>query len=64
VVIDICEGDKIGSDTVEDTASMLQAIAGPDPKDPTSSRALVPDYSAALKEDLTPIKSPEKVREK
>ena len=38
--------------TVEDTASMLQAIAGPDPKDPTSSRAPVPDYSAALKEDI------------
>src|SRR5215468_7029976 len=38
--------------TVEDTASMLQAIAGPDPKDPTSSRAPVPDYSTALKEDI------------
>ena len=38
--------------TVEDTAYMLQAIAGPDPKDPTSSRAPVPDYSAALKEDI------------
>jgi aspartyl-tRNA(Asn)/glutamyl-tRNA(Gln) amidotransferase subunit A len=38
--------------TVEDTASMLQVIAGPDPKDPTSSRAPVPDYSAALKEDI------------
>lgn len=34
--------------TVEDTALMLQAIAGPDPNDPTCSRAPVPDYSAAL----------------
>ena len=38
--------------TVEDTAAMLQAIAGYDPKDPTSSRAPVPDYSASLKEDI------------
>jgi aspartyl-tRNA(Asn)/glutamyl-tRNA(Gln) amidotransferase subunit A len=38
--------------TVEDTALMLQAIAGYDPKDPTSSRAPVPDYSAALHEDI------------
>jgi aspartyl-tRNA(Asn)/glutamyl-tRNA(Gln) amidotransferase subunit A len=35
--------------TVEDTALMLQAIAGHDPKDPTSSRAPVPDYTASLK---------------
>jgi aspartyl-tRNA(Asn)/glutamyl-tRNA(Gln) amidotransferase subunit A len=38
--------------TVEDTAYMLQAIAGYDPKDPTSSRAPVPDYAAALIEDV------------
>jgi len=38
--------------TVEDTAYMLQAIAGHDPNDPTSSRAPVPDYSAALREDV------------
>ncbi len=38
--------------TVEDTALMLQAIAGHDPKDPTSSRAPVPDYAAALIEDV------------
>ena len=38
--------------TVEDTAYMLQAIAGHDPKDPTSSRAPVPDYSASLREDI------------
>jgi aspartyl-tRNA(Asn)/glutamyl-tRNA(Gln) amidotransferase subunit A len=41
--------------TVEDTALMLQAIAGFDPKDPTSSRAPVPDYSAALVEDIKGI---------
>jgi aspartyl-tRNA(Asn)/glutamyl-tRNA(Gln) amidotransferase subunit A len=38
--------------TVEDTAIMLQAIAGYDRRDPTSSQAPVPDYSAALKEDI------------
>ena len=42
--------------TVEDTAYMLQAIAGHDPKDPTSSRAPVPDYSLALKEDIRGVK--------
>ena len=38
--------------TVEDSAYMLQAIAGHDPKDPTSSRAVVPDYSISLREDI------------
>ena len=38
--------------TVEDSAIMLQAIAGYDPKDPTTSRAPVPDYSASLVEDI------------
>ena len=38
--------------TVEDTAYMLQAIAGHDPKDPTSSTAPVPDYSRSLREDI------------
>ena len=38
--------------TVEDTALMLQVIAGHDPKDPTSSHEPVPDYSAALQVDL------------
>lgn len=38
--------------TVEDAALMLQAIAGFDPKDPTSSRAPVPDYRASLVEDI------------
>ena len=42
--------------TVEDTAYMLQAIAGHDPKDPTSSRAPVPDYSLSLKEDICGVK--------
>ncbi len=42
--------------TVEDTAYMLQAIAGHDPKDPTSSRAPVPDYSRSLKEDIKGVK--------
>ena len=38
--------------TVEDTALMLQAIAGYDPKDPTTSSAPVPDYSNSLREDI------------
>ncbi len=38
--------------TVEDSAYMLQALAGPDPKDPTASSAPVPDYSLSLKEDI------------
>jgi aspartyl-tRNA(Asn)/glutamyl-tRNA(Gln) amidotransferase subunit A len=37
---------------VEDTAHMLQAVAGYDAQDPTSNRAPVPDYSTALKEDI------------
>ncbi len=41
--------------TVEDTAFILQAIAGYDPKDPTSSHAPVPDYSACLQEDVKGI---------
>ncbi len=38
--------------TVEDTALMLQAIAGPDPKDPTTAPAPVPDYSQSLQGDI------------
>ena len=38
--------------TVEDTAYMLQALAGHDPKDPTTSTAPVPDYSLSLREDV------------
>jgi aspartyl-tRNA(Asn)/glutamyl-tRNA(Gln) amidotransferase subunit A len=34
--------------TVEDTAWLLQAIAGYDPKDPLSSREPVPDYARTL----------------
>jgi aspartyl-tRNA(Asn)/glutamyl-tRNA(Gln) amidotransferase subunit A len=38
--------------TVEDTALMLQAIAGHDPKDASSSSVPVPDYAASLREDV------------
>ena len=38
--------------TVEDTALMLQAVAGYDPNDPTTSRAPVPDYRESLREDV------------
>jgi aspartyl-tRNA(Asn)/glutamyl-tRNA(Gln) amidotransferase subunit A len=37
---------------VEDLAHMLNAIAGHDPKDPTSSSAPVTDYTAALHENV------------
>ena len=40
---------------VEDTAHMLQAIAGHDPKDPTSSEAPVAEYASALREDVKEI---------
>ena len=39
--------------TVEDTAHMMQAIAGRDPNDPTSSHMPVPDYAASLREDVS-----------
>ena len=42
--------------TVEDVAHMLQAIAGYDPKDPTSSKAPVPNYRAGLTEDIRGVK--------
>jgi aspartyl-tRNA(Asn)/glutamyl-tRNA(Gln) amidotransferase subunit A len=38
--------------TVEDCAIMLQAIAGHDPKDPTSATRPVPDYRTALTGDI------------
>jgi aspartyl-tRNA(Asn)/glutamyl-tRNA(Gln) amidotransferase subunit A len=38
--------------TVRDTAIMLQAIAGYDPKDPASSKTSVPDFARALREDV------------
>ncbi len=37
---------------VEDTAHMLQVIAGHDSKDPTSSSAPVAEYASALREDV------------
>lgn len=39
--------------TVEDLAHMLQAIAGYDSKDPTSSTTPVADYGSALRSDVT-----------
>ena len=38
--------------TAEDAALMLQAIAGYDPRDPTTSRTPVPSYSRALRQDI------------
>jgi aspartyl-tRNA(Asn)/glutamyl-tRNA(Gln) amidotransferase subunit A len=37
---------------VEDAVHMLQAIAGYDPKDPTSINVPVPEYGSALREDV------------
>lgn len=47
--------DQIGpfTHTVEDAALVLQAIAGHDPADSTSSTAAVPDYHAALDGSLS-----------
>jgi aspartyl-tRNA(Asn)/glutamyl-tRNA(Gln) amidotransferase subunit A len=46
--------DQIGplSRTVEDSALLLQAIAGYDPRDSTSIKVNVPDYTKSLKTDL------------
>jgi len=41
--------------SVQDATLMLQAIAGYDPKDAASSKAPVPDYSRALREDVKGI---------
>jgi aspartyl-tRNA(Asn)/glutamyl-tRNA(Gln) amidotransferase subunit A len=38
--------------TVEDVTLILQAIAGPDPDDPTASDRPVPDYAASLTDDV------------
>ncbi len=52
--------DQIGplSRTVEDTAAVMNAIAGYDPCDSTSLQAAVPDYTAALRPepDLTGVR--------
>lgn len=50
--------DQVGvlSKTVADAADTLQVIAGHDPRDTTSDPAAVPDYSAALGEDLKGMK--------
>jgi aspartyl-tRNA(Asn)/glutamyl-tRNA(Gln) amidotransferase subunit A len=47
--------DQIGpfARTVEDTAIALEAIAGHDPQDSTSSREAVSDYRAALSGDIS-----------
>jgi len=42
--------------TVADTALMLQAMAGPDHRDPSAALQPVPDYHAALKGDLQGIR--------
>jgi aspartyl-tRNA(Asn)/glutamyl-tRNA(Gln) amidotransferase subunit A len=38
--------------TVRDNALMLQTIAGPDPRDPTSARREVPDYLAGIEDGI------------
>ncbi|MFV2090336.1 MAG: amidase [Pseudomonadales bacterium] len=50
--------DHIGpmTRTVADAARMLQAIAGVDPRDPTSLNEPVPNYGAALAERLAGLK--------
>lgn len=50
--------DTIGpvTRTVADNALFLSAIAGHDPRDPLSSTRPVPDYAAALKDDLRGVR--------
>jgi aspartyl-tRNA(Asn)/glutamyl-tRNA(Gln) amidotransferase subunit A len=50
--------DQIGplTRTVEDTARILQAIAGHDPRDSTSLDAPVPDYLARINEGIAGLK--------
>ncbi|MDF2759874.1 MAG: glutamyl-tRNA(Gln) amidotransferase, subunit, partial [Thermomicrobiales bacterium] len=50
--------DQIGpfARSVEDAAITLQAIAGHDPQDSTSSREAVPDYRAGLSGDISGMK--------
>jgi aspartyl-tRNA(Asn)/glutamyl-tRNA(Gln) amidotransferase subunit A len=50
--------DQIGplAHTVEDAALVLQAIAGPDPRDSTCLDAPAPDYSAALGQGVAGMK--------
>lgn len=50
--------DQIGpfGRTVEDTAILLGAIAGYDPKDSTSLKVEIPDYTQFLKPDLNQLK--------
>lgn len=42
--------------TVEDSAHILQILAGQDPKDATTSPSLVPDYLATMKKDIKGMK--------
>jgi aspartyl-tRNA(Asn)/glutamyl-tRNA(Gln) amidotransferase subunit A len=42
--------------TVTDTAMLLQAIAGPDRRDVSAATQAVPDYQAALRQDLQGIR--------
>ena len=42
--------------TVADTALMLQAMAGPDGRDPSAAHKPVPDYHAALRSDLRGVR--------
>ena len=50
--------DSVGpiARTVEDACIVLNAIAGEDERDPTSLRDPVPDYRAALADDLLPLR--------
>ena len=42
--------------TVEDACIVLNAMAGEDELDPTSLRSPIPDYRAALRDDLLPLR--------
>src|SRR5262249_23906174 len=42
--------------TVGDAAALLQAMAGPDPKEPTASHVAVPDYLGTLGDGLRGVR--------
>jgi aspartyl-tRNA(Asn)/glutamyl-tRNA(Gln) amidotransferase subunit A len=50
--------DHVGpmAKTVEDVALLLQAMAGYDPKDPSTARLPVPDYAAALRDGVRGVR--------
>ncbi len=56
VAADLDHSGPYGRDA-RDTALLLQALAGYDPRDPTSAHVPIPDYSAALEQDVRGLRA-------